>query len=110
MTSESKIYGLKADTVAKIVGVFAQYPHINQVIIYGSRAKGNYRNGSDIDLTIVGDSVTHAQLLSIENALDDLLMPYKIDLSLLRQIDNPDLIEHIKRVGIVFYESTQQTE
>ena len=99
-------YGLTAGTIEKITGVFARYPQIEQVILYGSRAKGNYRNGSDIDLTIQGEEVTYSQLLSIENALDDLLLPYKIDLSLLRQIDNPDLIDHIKRIGIVFYEKT----
>lgn len=99
-------YGLTAGTIAKITGVFARCPQIEQVILYGSRAKGNYRNGSDIDLTIQGEEVTHSQLLRIENALDDLLLPYKIDLSLLQQIDNPDLIDHIKRIGIVFYEKT----
>ncbi|MDP3844494.1 MAG: nucleotidyltransferase domain-containing protein [Oxalobacteraceae bacterium] len=106
-TDEATIrHGLKAGAIAKITGVFARHPQVEQVILYGSRAKGNYRNGSDIDLAIQGDDVTHAQLLKIENALDELLMPYKIDLSLLRQIDNPDLLDHIKRVGVMLYEKT----
>lgn len=84
--------------------MFSAHPHIEQVILYGSRAKGNYRNGSDIDLTIKGEAVTLSQLLKIENELDDLLLPYKIDLSLLHQINDPDLIDHIRRLGIVFYE------
>ncbi len=65
---------------------------------------GTYRNGSDIDLTIKGEAVTHSQLLRIENQLDDLLLPYTIDLSLLHRIDNNDLLDHIERVGVVFYE------
>ncbi|GAB7026445.1 nucleotidyltransferase domain-containing protein [Geotalea toluenoxydans] len=97
-------FGLKESTIDRLNHVFAAYPQIKQVIIYGSRAKGNYRIGSDIDLTMVGDDLTHSQLLRIANELDDLLLPYKIDLSLLRQIGNPDLVEHIKRVGKVFYE------
>jgi predicted nucleotidyltransferase len=97
-------YGLKVSTIARIKGVFAALPEIERVILYGSRARGTFRNGSDIDLTIVGDGVTHSQLLRMENQLDDLLLPYTIDLSLLRQIDNPDLLDHIRRVGVVFYE------
>ncbi len=69
------------------------------MILYGSRAKG-----SDIDLTIVGDALTQSHLLKIANELDDLLLPYKIDLSLMRQIEDEALLEHIRRVGEVFYE------
>ena len=91
------------EAVAKINAVFSAYPQINQVILYGSRAKGTQRNGSDVDLTIRGEDVTLSQLLKIENDLDELLLPYKIDLSLYHHIDNPDLIEHIRRVGKIFY-------
>lgn len=96
-------FGLKQVTIEKICGVFSAHPEIEQVIIYGSRAKGNYRDGSDIDLTIKGEGVSLSQLLKIENELDDLLLPYKIDLSLLHKIDDPDLLDHIRRVGVVFY-------
>ena len=96
--------GLSSKTIGKIHSVFSRYPHIDQAILYGSRAKGSFRNGSDIDLTLKGDSLTHRELAKIEMELDDLLLPYKIDLSLFKQIDNPNLIEHIGRVGVVFYE------
>jgi predicted nucleotidyltransferase len=97
-------YGLKLTTINKINSIFFHYPNIEQAILYGSRAKGTFRNGSDIDLTLKGDALTHRELSRIEIELDDLLLPYKIDLSLFRQIDNPNLIEHIGRVGVVFYE------
>jgi predicted nucleotidyltransferase len=97
-------FGLKESTIAAMNGVFASCPQVEKVILYGSRARGTQRNGSDIDLTIVGKEVTHDQLLALANQLDDLLLPYKIDLSLLRQIENPDLLEHIRRVGVVFFE------
>ena len=93
--------GLKPAVLEKIRKVFAAYPEINQVILYGSRAKGNYRRGSDIDLTIKSGQLTLLQLMRIEQELDDLLLPYKIDLSLFRTIENQDLIDHIERVGLI---------
>lgn len=96
-------FGLKPDTIARINGVLAAHPEIEQAVLYGSRAKGNYRAGSDIDLCLKGDALTLTQLLKIENELDDLLLPYKIDLSLHHALDNPELIDHIRRIGVVFY-------
>jgi predicted nucleotidyltransferase len=78
---------------------------VKQAILYGSRAKGNYRHGSDIDWCLVGETLTLTQLLKIENEMDDLLLPYKIDLSRLHALDNPELMEHIQRVGVVFYQA-----
>jgi len=97
-------FGLKQSTIDKINGVFSTHPRIERVIIYGSRAKGNYRNSSDIDLTIEGAAVSLSALLKVETELDDLLLPYTIDLSLLHLIDDQDLLNHIRRVGLVFYE------
>lgn len=94
--------GLPAASIMAIQQVFHSYPGIRQAILYGSRAKGNFRPGSDIDLTVRGD-LTYQQLLRIETELDDLLLPYKIDLSLCELLDNPALIEHIDRVGKLFY-------
>ena len=100
-------YGLKPETVARIRGVFARHPEIVRAILYGSRAKGNYRVGSDIDLCLEGDALTLTQLLKIENELDDLLLPYKIDVSLFHMLDNPDLVDYIRRVGVTFYDGRQ---
>ncbi len=103
-------FGLKETTIEKIKGVFAKYPEIEKAVLYGSRAKGSYRNGSDIDLTLMGDGLTHNQLLRIETEIDDLLLPYKMDLSLYRQIENSDLLKHIDRVGITFYQSAKNQQ
>jgi uncharacterized protein len=109
MPTENRIlsFGLKETTIEKIKGVLARYPEIEKTVLYGSRAKGNYRNGSDIDLTLIGDGLTHNQLLRIEMEIDDLLLPYKMDLSLYRQIENSDLLKHIDRVGITFYQGAK---
>jgi len=95
-------FGLSKDVITKICNVLAQYPDIESVLVYGSRAKGNYKNGSDIDLTFKGQSLTTDALLKISAELDDLLLPYSFDLSLYHQIDNRNLIEHIDRVAVIF--------
>ncbi len=100
----SQQFGLKEVTINKLISVFLQYPNIEKVLLYGSRAKGNYRHGSDIDLTLIGENITYSQMSKIDIEIDDLLLPYLVDLSIFSEIDNPDLIDHINRVGLVFYE------
>ncbi len=96
--------GLQIQQIESINRIFSLYPQIEQVILYGSRAKGNFKPGSDIDLTIIDQSLSFSELLHIQSQLDDLLLPYKFDLSLKRSISNSDLLEHISRVGKVFYQ------
>jgi predicted nucleotidyltransferase len=96
-------FGLNAEDVAKINRVFSDFDAIESVFIYGSRAKGNYKNGSDIDLTLVEQKMSFSEFLALETQLDELLLPYKIDLSQKRKIANPDLLSHINRVGQLFY-------
>lgn len=96
-------YGLADEDIEKIQKVLSNYPLVEKTVVYGSRAKGNYRHNSDIDLTLQGKELTLSHLSSIETDLDDLLLPYKIDLSILHKIESPDLVAHIERVGLVFY-------
>ncbi len=96
-------YGLSEQTIARIRGVFAAHPSIERAVLYGSRAKGTYKPGSDIDLTLHGDALTFQELGMIVEKLDELLLPYQIDLSLFNQIEHDGLKEHIARVGVVFY-------
>ncbi len=96
-------YGLKDGTIQKIQSVLAGYPQVGKAVLYGSRAMGNYKNGSDIDLTLCGAGLTRKVLYRIMDELDDLLLPYTIDLSILDNINDPDLRDHIRRVGVTFY-------
>lgn len=100
---ELHLFGLDSATIERIRAVFAGFLHLESAILYGSRAKGNFGPGSDIDLTLLGDRLSHADLLAIERALDELSLPYKFDLSLFRQIDNAELVDHIRRLGVAFY-------
>ena len=95
-------FGLSQRDREKIRSVFVSHPEIEKVLIYGSRAMGTYRNNSDIDLALVAPAMSFDKLIKIENELDDLLLPYKIDLSLFHTIENSGLIDHIQRVGVEF--------
>lgn len=97
-------FGLNNNTIDKINKVFVSCKQINKAIIYGSRAKGNYKNGSDIDLVLQGENIDFQILNKIINDIDELLLPYSFDISTFDSITNTDLIEHINRVGKVFYE------
>ena len=96
-------FGLPEETIARINAVLGDYPSIERAVLYGSRAKGNYKRGSDIDLTLVGPKITEAELLSLENRLDDLLLPYTFDISRFETLQNTQLIDHINRIGQDFY-------
>ncbi|GAB4204862.1 MAG: nucleotidyltransferase domain-containing protein [Bacteroidia bacterium] len=101
------MYGLKISTIQSIQDVLKKYPEVEKAILYGSRAKGNYKPGSDIDLTLIGDKLNLTILQKIENELDELLLPYRIDLSIHKQIKNTELLEHIARVGIIFFDRNE---
>jgi len=104
---EVRRFGLPSATLSKLCSVFQKHGAIESVLIYGSRAKGNYRVGSDIDLTIKGEVMPFYELMQIEDEIDDLYLPYSVDLSQYRQLSNVNLVEHIDRVGVNIYESNE---
>jgi predicted nucleotidyltransferase len=84
--------------------LFKRYPGIQRVTLYGSRAKGNYRPGSDIDITLhTDDSFTHSDLLHLRGDFDDSDMPYFVDVSVYDRLNSPDLKASIDRVGKTLY-------
>jgi len=101
-------FGLPEQTLAIIRRILADYPAVEKAILYGSRAKGNYRQGSDIDLTLIGDDLNHRMLGQIAGRLEDSPIPYQVDLSIRDYIDSPSLLEHIERVGVVFYQRAKR--
>jgi predicted nucleotidyltransferase len=97
-------YGLPEHTIDSMCAVFAQHPEVERVVLYGSRAKGNYKPGSDIDLTLLGANLTRQHCAAIDDELDELLLPYSIDLSVFAELKHPELEAHIERVGQVLYQ------
>jgi predicted nucleotidyltransferase len=83
--------------------VLSSNQKVRQVTLYGSRAKGNWRRGSDIDLCLDGDALSLKNLDELDSAIDNLLLPWKVDLTVRQQIDNPDLIAQLEQVGVRLY-------
>ncbi len=102
------LYGLSGETIRNINHVFESFKEVEEAVLYGSRAKGNYKRGSDIDIALKGKNLNLHSLNKISLNLDDLLLPYTIDIAIYHQINNPDLIEHIKQAGKVFYKKAKE--
>lgn len=100
--------GLSESALATIRSALSKHEAINRAIVYGSRAKGNYREGSDIDLTLDALLLSDSDLSNLWHELDESNLPYLIDLSRLQDLKNSDLLEHINRVGVVLYERSQE--
>jgi uncharacterized protein len=94
-----EIYGLRSDIIEKIVQTIKKNLKIQKIILFGSRAKDTYKKGSDIDISIISEDLSLKELNQIKMMLDDLMLPYKIDLLDYGRISNNDLKEHINRVG-----------
>ena len=101
---DPKQFGLKFEILGQLNSLFISHPEIDTVVLYGSRAKGTYHPGSDIDITIKSEHCNDSLVGKLAEEIDDLLLPYSFDISLWSQIDNPDLLAHIERVGIVIYQ------
>lgn len=99
-------FGLKGSIISRMVEVLKRYPDVDEAILYGSRAKKTHRPGSDIDIVLKGESLNLKIINSISLELENLLLPYKFDLSIYHRISNPELIDHIKRVGQTIYKRT----
>ena len=97
-------WGLTDAAVAEICSVLARHPEVERATLYGSRAKGTFKPGSDIDLTLIGPGLTMEILGRIQSELEEGSLPYQIDLSILSQISHAELLDHINRVGVVFYD------
>ncbi|HHU25014.1 MAG TPA: nucleotidyltransferase domain-containing protein [Bacteroidales bacterium] len=97
------MFGLSDEVIADLCAVFRQYPNVQEVLIFGSRAKGDYRNGSDIDLAIKGDNTTFGDLMDISCDIDDLGLLYKVDLLLYAQEKETPVGQQIDATGKLFY-------
>jgi len=98
------MYGLETVDLERIIAVFRSFPSVERAILYGSRAKGNYRDGSDIDICLVGPLLNLSVMNDIAQNIYDLNLPYLFDLSVYHQISNPDLQEHINRAGATLFD------
>ena len=87
-----------------MMGIFSKQAGIRSVIVYGSRAMGRYREGSDIDIVLDAPKLLFSDLSALMIALSDSMIPQEVDLALLHEVTNADLLSHIERVGVVVFE------
>lgn len=92
-------YGLSDSTLEEILTIFRGNSHVEEVILFGSRARGTFRPGSDIDLAVKGDNLTFQEFLGLLVKMDELELIYKIDAIRYSNIKSQELLEHIDRVG-----------
>ena len=101
--------GLTPAAVAEVHRVLSRYPTVDSAVLYGSRAKGEHRQGSDIDLVLTGPRLDHRTLSRISGDFEDGPLPQRVDVALLDDIQHPALLDHIKRVGVVLYQREPAT-
>ena len=97
-------FGLTTLDIETIVAILRKQPLVMEAIIFGSRAKGNYKNGSDVDIALKGEKLDFKTITHISYVLnEETLMPYKFDVLNYHTISNTELVEHVDRVGLSFY-------
>lgn len=98
-------YGLRVRDMQTITEIFSRYPHIKIVQLFGSRAKGTFHSGSDIDLAVMNEDVPPKVMLQLQNEFSESSLPYFVDLVYYPEIESDAFREHIERVGVVIYEA-----
>jgi len=97
-------FGLNEKIVEEIVSIVKKYEEVTRVVIFGSRARGDYKKASDIDIALFGDELTHSINTKIFYEIEDLYMPYKVDLINFNSLSDENKIkENILREGVEIY-------
>lgn len=103
LNGKDRNFGLKSIDIISVSKTLSNFAEIEKAVIFGSRAIGNYKTYSDIDIALFGAGIDLTLQNKIENQLDDLLLPYKFDVCVFEKINNKDLVDHIERVGKEIY-------
>lgn len=98
------MYGMTEEELNLLCSLFARQKEIEQVILYGSRAKGTHKPFSDVDITLLGVGLSRSHLNRLMADIDESSLPYSFDISILSKITNPDLMEQIEKTGVVLYQ------
>lgn len=103
--NQEKKFGLTERDIQTIQAIFKKYPEVVEVHIFGSRAKENYKIGSDIDLALINEGVSDKIIRKLQSDFEDSNLPYTVDLVNFPLLKHSDFIDHINRVGIIIYNS-----
>ena len=99
-----KKYGLQKTDINNVVAILQANKKITKIVLFGSRAKGNFNKGSDVDIALIGDNLVLNDILDLSLKIDNLFLPYKFDLIIFDRIKEKALVEHINRVGIILFQ------
>jgi predicted nucleotidyltransferase len=104
-------FGLREEDIAYIVSVLSEFNEIEKAAIFGSRAKGNYKPGSDVDIAVFGNDISFSTIAHLHFMLEEnSLMPYFFDIVDYKHLAHQELKEHIERVGIMIFEREDPKE
>jgi uncharacterized protein len=99
--------GIKTEYEIFLKSIFEQHSFIDKVVVYGSRAKGNFTDRSDIDLVVFGNPEDRFDLIKVLNEIESSFFSYNVDIQMINDIKNAKLLEHINRIGKIFYEKNK---
>lgn len=102
-SQNNKLYGLSKVTIDMIVSNICENKKVEKIILFGSRAKGNFKKGSDIDIAVFSENLSYSEIMKIKVAVGELPLPNTIDILDFESIKNKELREHILRVGVTLY-------
>lgn len=95
--------GLKPQHRRALIEVLAANPRVERVVLFGSRAVGSFTVTSDVDLALFGEALTLDDLARLDEAVEELSVPQRVDLLIFHLIENEKLKEHIQRDGIEWF-------
>jgi len=98
-------FGLSEKVLEKLITLFGKESDVEEVILFGSRAKGTFKEGSDINLALKGANANLQLLRKIELKIDNLMLPYVVDHVIYNEIKEPQLTDHINRTGICIFKN-----
>ena len=95
------MFGIEKHIIKMILSEISKHKEICDIILFGSRAKGNFKKGSDIDIALKGKDISFELMTRLKTEINQkMLIPYHVDLVHYETIANTDLIDHIDRIGI----------
>lgn len=103
MSPDPTLFGLSQNDLVSICSLLKLFPEVEQAVMFGSRALGSYKPGSDIDIALFGNIESGTILVISSQLNEEMLLPYFFDVLHYNELTNPELKDHIDRVGVVFY-------
>jgi len=100
-------FGLEQHILDKIIAVLRAHPKIERAVIYGSRALGDFKPHSDIDIAVFASRIDASELARLRFEIDELPIVFKIDLVHVDGLENESLRTKIATEGCEIFSNVQ---